>query len=139
MTSSVPHRLAQLVALGRIGIGCTALAAPTLIARPWIGDGAADDDARLLARTMGGRDLALGIGTLRALSVDPAEARPWVALAGGADAVDAVVTLLAFRRLPRLTRWGILASTVGAAVVSVGVARSLEPSNPPAAPPAAPV
>ena len=124
MTSSVPHRLAQLVALGRIGIGCTALAAPTLMTRPWIGDGAADDDARLLARTMG---------------VDPAEARPWVALAGGADAVDAFVTLLAFRRLPRLTRWGILASTVGAAVVSFGVARSLEPSNPPAAPPAAPV
>jgi len=28
---------------------------------------------------------------------------------------------------------------VGAAVVSFGVARSLEPSNPPAAPPAAPV
>jgi hypothetical protein len=125
MTPSVPHRLAQLVALGRIGIGVTALVAPTAMTRPWIGDGAATPDARLLARTMGGRDLALGVGTLRALTVGAGEARPWVAFAGGADAVDAAVTVLAFRRLPRVTRWGILASTVGAAVVSFGVARSL--------------
>jgi hypothetical protein len=127
MTPSVSRRLAQLVALGRIGIGCTALVAPTLMTRPWIGDGAATDDARLLARTMGGRDLALGIGTLRALGVDDAEARPWVALAGTADAVDAAVTVLAFGRLPKLTRWGILASTVGAAVVSFRVALALDP------------
>jgi len=127
MSPPVPHRLAQLVALGRIGIGCTALVAPTLMTRPWIGAGAATADARLLARTMGGRDLALGLGTLRALGADPAEARPWVALAGMADAVDATVTLLAFRRLPRLSRWGILASTVGAAVVSFRVAVALEP------------
>ena len=130
MPTSVPRRLAQLVAIGRIGIGCTALAAPTLMTRPWIGDAAASADARLLSRTMGGRDLALGLGTLRALGVDDAEARPWVALAGMADAVDAAVTLLAFRRLPRLTRWGILASTIGAAVVSFRVALALEPDPP---------
>jgi hypothetical protein len=134
MTSSVPRRLAQLVAIGRIGIGCTALAAPTLMTRPWIGDSAETPDARLLARTMGGRDLALGIGTLRALGVADSEARPWVALAGMADAVDATVTILAFRRLPRLTRWAILASTVGAAVVSFRVAVALEPPFEPSYP-----
>ncbi len=127
MSPTVPRRVAQFVALGRIGIGCTALVAPTLMTRPWIGDGAASPDARLLARTMGGRDLALGIGTLRALEIDDAEARPWVALAGMADAVDAAVTILAFRRLPPRTRWAVLASTVGAAVVSFRVAVALEP------------
>ena len=133
MTPSVlPRRLAQLVALGRIGIGCTALAAPTLMTRPWIGDAAGSPDARLLARTMGGRDLALGIGTLRALGVGDAEARPWVALAGMADGVDAMVTVLAFRRLPKVTRWAILASTAGAALVSVRVAVALEPPYDPA-------
>jgi len=142
MTSPIPRRLAQLIAVGRIGIGCTALVAPTLMTRPWIGDAAASPDARLLARTMGGRDLALGIGTLRALGVDDAEARPWVALAGMADAVDATVTIAAFGRLPSLTRWAILASTVGAAVVSFRVAAALEPAaGPPAGPgvPAGPV
>ncbi len=127
MTSSVPRRLAQLIAIGRVGIGCTALVAPTLMVRPWIGDSAATPDARLLARTMGGRDLALGLGTLRALAVANTEARPWVALSGMADAVDATVTILAFRRLPSVTRWAILASTVGAAVLSFRVAVALEP------------
>jgi hypothetical protein len=126
MTSPVPHRLAQFVALGRVAIGVTALCAPTIMTRPWIGAGAEGADARLLARTMGGRDLALGLGTLRALGVDDAEARPWVALAGMADAVDAAVTVAAMRRLPRTTRWAVLAATVGAAVVSFRVAVALD-------------
>ena len=131
MTSPLHRRLVQFVAVGRIGIGCVALAAPTVMTRPWIGDAAGSPDARLLARTMGGRDLALGLGTLRALGVDDAEARPWVALAGMADAVDALVTVLAFRRLPPITRWGILASTTGAAVVSFRMALALEPDAAP--------
>ncbi len=131
MDSPIPRRLAQAVALGRIGIGATALVAPTLMTRPWIGDAAGAPPARLLARAMGGRDLALGLGTLRALGLDDAEARPWVALAGLADAVDAVVTVAAFRRLPRPSRWAILAATAGAAVVSFRVALALEPQPQP--------
>ena len=127
MTPPTPRRFAQLVAIGRIAIGCTALAAPTLMTRPWIGGAADSPDARLLARAMGGRDLALGIGTLRALGVDATEARPWVALAGVADAVDACVTLRAFRRLPTPGRWAVLAATLGAAVVSFRVAAALDP------------
>ena len=128
--SSIPGRLAQLLAVARIGIGCAALAAPTIMTRPWIGDAAGSPDVRLLARTMAGRDLALGLGTLRALGVGEAEGRPWVALAGMADAVDAAVTVVAFRRLPRFTRWVVLASTGGAALVSCRVALALEPDGP---------
>ena len=83
-----------------------------------------------MARTMGGRDLALGLGALRALAVTDAEARPWIALAGMADAVDAAVTMMAFRRLPRGTRWIILATTVGAAVASFRLAVALDPAEP---------
>lgn len=136
MASPIPRRLAQSIALGRVVIGCTALVSPTVMTRPWIGDGAESPDARLLARTMGGRDLVLGLGTLRAIGTADAEARPWVALAGMADAVDAVVTLAAFRRLPRITRWGILAITVGAAAVSFRVAVALDDEEP--APPTGP-
>ena len=63
--------------------------APTLMARPWIGGRRRPSGSRLLARTMGGRDLALGLGALRALALSDDEARPWVALGGMADAVDA--------------------------------------------------
>ena len=126
MDSSLSRPLAQLVAWGRVGIGVSAIAAPTLMARPWIGDDARSSGSRLLARTMGGRDLALGVGALRALGVSDQEARPWVALGGMADAVDALATVLAFGSLPRRSRWGILAVTVGASVVSIRVAVALD-------------
>ncbi len=126
MDDALFRPLAQLVAWGRVGIGVSAIAAPTLMARPWIGGDARTAGSRLLARTMGGRDLALGIGALRALRVSDDGARPWVALGGMADAVDALATVLAFGSLPRRSRWGILAVTVGAAVVSTRVAVALD-------------
>jgi hypothetical protein len=124
--TTTARTLARLLALGRIVIGMTAVVAPTLVARPWIGDASASTTSRLLARTMGGRDLALGIGAMRAITLSDQEARPWLALGGTADAVDALATVVAFAGLPRRTRWGILAMTAGAAVVSVRVAEALD-------------
>jgi hypothetical protein len=109
-----------------VGLGVSAIAAPTLLARPWIGVDAGAPGSRVLARTMGGRDLALGIGALRALSLSDQGARPWVALGGMADAVDALATVLSFGALPRYRRWGILALTMGAAAVSTRVAAGLD-------------
>ena len=120
--------LARLVAWGRVGVGTAAVLTPSLVARPWVGDVGDDVPARLLARAMGGRDLVLGIGTLRGLSVSDAEGRPWVALSGVADTVDAVATVLAFGHLPRRARWGILAVALGAAVTSTRAAIALDSS-----------
>jgi hypothetical protein len=100
--------------------------APNLVARPWIGEAADSNGARLLARAMGGRDLALGLGTLRGLAQSDQTGRPWVALSGLADGIDALVTLMAFRSLPRRSRWGIAALTIGAAAVSVRAASALD-------------
>jgi len=125
------HRqLAYLVAWGRVGIGVTAAVAPSLLARPWIGDAADGAGARLLARAMAGRDLALGLGTLRGLAQSDQAARPWVALGGLADSVDAVATIIAFRALPRRSRWGIAALTIGAAAVSTRAASALDSVRP---------
>jgi hypothetical protein len=126
MDAQLTRNLARLIAWGRVGVGCTALVAPSRVSRPWVGPAGAKVESRLLARTIGGRDLALGIGTLRALSSTDREARPWVALAGVADAVDALATLSSFGELPRRTRWGVLAITLGAAILSTRVAISLE-------------
>jgi hypothetical protein len=100
--------------------------APPTVTRPWVGDSADTSSARLLARTLGGRDLALGVGTLRALSRSDEEARPWVALAGVSDGVDALATAIAFAWLPRSTRWVILGVCVGAALVSIRAAAGLD-------------
>jgi hypothetical protein len=120
------RKMAQLVAWGRVGIGAVAVVSPVTMARPWVGQVADTPAARLLARAMGGRDLALGIGALRALANADQEARPWVALGGVADSIDAVATLVAFAALPKRSRWGILAVTVGAAVVSTRLAATLD-------------
>lgn len=113
------------MATGRAAIGTAALVAPTTMARPWVGAAATTPASRLLARTMGGRDLALGLGCLRALAADDAEARPWIVLGGMADAVDAAATVMAFATLPRRGRWAVLALTLGAVAVSFAVAGAL--------------
>ena len=100
MDSPIARRLAQAVALGRIGIGATALVAPTLMTRPWIGDAAGAPPPGCwpgpwVAATWPSASAPCG----RSASTTPRRG-PWVALAGMADAVDAVVTVAAFRRLP---------------------------------------
>ena len=118
--------MAQAIAWGRVALGGTALVAPLAVARVWVGDSADRTSIKLLARTLGGRDLALGVGTLRALSRSDDEGRPWVALSGIADAVDTVATVVAFAALPRRTRWAVLGASAGAAVASIRIATGLD-------------
>ncbi len=99
--------------------------------RPWVGDSVDTTSIKLLARTLGGRDLALGIGTLRALSRSDDEARPWVALAGVSDAVDALATVVAFAWLPRRTRWVIVGASAGSALASIRAATGLDSATGP--------
>ena len=126
MEATTLRRTAQAIAWARVGLGGAALVAPLVVTRPWVGDSADTPSARLLARTLGGRDLALGVGTLRALSRSDEEARPWVALAGVSDGVDALATVVAFAWLPRRTRWLILGACVSAGLVSIRAATGLD-------------
>ncbi|MCU1494687.1 MAG: hypothetical protein JWO62_2451 [Acidimicrobiaceae bacterium] len=95
-----------------------AFLAPSLPARPWVGDNDARLPAvRLFARALGSRDLALGLGALIALQ-GGTDVRGWVEAGALSDTGDALATLVAFRRLPKLTRWAVLASTIGAAAAA---------------------
>jgi len=109
------RQLAEAVAWGRIAIGVTALLAPTAPLRPWVGrDFAWQPRAKLLARSLGARDLALGIGVILALRHD-GPVRGWVEGGGVADAGDVLATLLAFGKLPKAGRWLVLLSAGAAA------------------------
>jgi hypothetical protein len=136
-----PDRLRQAaiaLAAARTAMGVTALAAPSRIWRPWVGD-ARGVPARVLGRASGGRDLALGLGGLAALRAVPptdsaagpsagAAARTaglWVGLAAVADSLDLVITVAAWDELPALGRWLIAASAGAAAVVGAAASRSL--------------
>lgn len=114
--------VAAAVAAGRVAIGLTALAAPSVPARPWVG-GADDPPARVFGRALGARDLVLGAGALAALRNQPAgpgtgagPAAAWVAAGAVADALDLAITVSAWPDLPRSGRWFIAAAAGGAAV-----------------------
>jgi hypothetical protein len=104
--------------------------------RPWVGVGAGADEgtaglaARVLGRALGGRDLALGLGALAALTQADAESSSaWVAAGALCDALDVATTLAAWRELPRVTRWFVLSSAAGASLAGVAGAVALRPAR----------
>jgi hypothetical protein len=112
------RQIAEAVAWGRIGLGVTALLAPTVPLRPWVGrDFAWQPRAKLLARSLGARDLALGLGVILALRHD-APIRGWVEGGGVSDTCDVLATLLAFGKLPKAGRWLVVLSAGGAAALA---------------------
>ena len=113
------RRGAAAVAAARIGLGATALAFPAVPARPWVGASADELGAQVFGRALGGRDIALGLGALAAagqVSAAPRTTAAWYAAGALSDALDTAVTIAAWDRLPRFTRWLIAASAGGAAV-----------------------
>ena len=108
---------ARAVAAGRVALGLTALAWPSVPARPWVGATSGDLTARVFGRALGARDLALGLGALAALQgSDRGSGATWVAAGALSDALDVVASLAAWRDLPRLSRWLVVASAGGAAL-----------------------
>jgi hypothetical protein len=107
------------VAGGRSLLGVVAIARPELPLRPWVGAVAADSEPpQLLARALGGRDLALGLGALWALTAgaDRSASAVWLAAGAVADAVDVSATLAAWRRLPAGGRAMVAAAAAGGTI-----------------------
>jgi hypothetical protein len=129
--SAWARRGATAVAAGRVAIGVVALTAPPLVARPWVGEAAGSAEGRVLARALGGRDLALGLGALAALTGQSAagSAMTWVGLAAVADACDTVATVVAWRKLPA-TKWLVAATAAGAAAIGAVATWSMVSGEP---------
>ena len=117
--------LARLIAAGRVGIGTALLFAPKLAGRRWIGEAADRRGTQVALRGLGGRDLALGIGTLLALRHD-APIRGWVEAGSLADGTDAAATLLAGDDLSRAARVGTVLLAGGALVAGQWIVRQLD-------------
>jgi len=118
----VDHRqLVRALAAGRVAVGTALTVAPGVTGRTWIGPTARDRKVKVMIRAMGGRDLAMGLGTLQALDRGH-DVRSWVALSALCDAIDATATVLALRRLgPRA-----LPVLVTATAAAVAGAASIE-------------
>jgi len=131
MTGSWARRGATALAVARTTIGVVALASPPLVGRPWVGDAAEGTPGRVLARALGGRDLALGLGALAAVQQLPLAGGSsrtvglWVGMGALADSADLLATVTAWDRLPPVGRWLVAASAGGAAATGVAVAWAL--------------
>lgn len=103
-----PRRGAFLLAAGRAALGVAVLAAPEQVTARWLGQQSAElPVVGDLARSLGARDLALGIATLKTLD-DPAG--PYVqAACAVVDSVDVLATIIARDALPRK---GVLGTVV---------------------------
>jgi len=109
-----PRRGAFLLAAGRAALGVAVLVAPEQVTARWLGE----ESSKLavvgdLARSLGVRDLALGIATLKTLD-DPAGPLVQAACAV-ADSVDVLATVLARDALPRKGVYGTVAVAGAAA------------------------
>src|SRR5436853_1247266 len=116
---------ARALASARVALGVTALALPRLPARPWVGPDASRPSVGILARALGARDVALGVGALVAMGHD-GPVRGWLEAGGLADAGDVAATLLAWRSAPRFGRWLVLGAATGGAVASAVLARLVD-------------
>jgi hypothetical protein len=122
------RRGATLVAAGRVALGVTALAWPSVPARPWVGAAADDLAARVFARALGARDLALGLGALAALQGEDGSASAWVAAGALSDTLDVAASLASWRELPRIGRWLVAGSAAAAALTGAAGALALRPN-----------
>ena len=112
--------------------GLTALAWPSVPARPWVGAAADDLAARVFGRALGARDIALGLGALTALqrpAAEPGSACAWVAAGALSDALDVVASLSSWRELPRIGRWLVAVSAGGAALTGAAGALAVRPNR----------
>lgn len=125
------HRqVVRILAVTRIVIGAVLVVAPGAAGRRWIGDPATDGRVKVAVRGLGARDVALGLGALRAL--DRGEpARSWVQLAAVGDVTDAVSSVLAARHLGLARTIGTVATAGAAAALGFTAAAQVDEGNRP--------
>lgn len=112
--------LARGFAVGRTAVGAALLVAPGM-ARVWVGAPATRPGGKVLTRALGMRDVALGVGLLRAVGEDRDIGR-WLAAGVLADGTDLAATLLAWDRLPSVGRVGVTAAAASGVGLGLGLA-----------------
>jgi hypothetical protein len=120
--------LALVLARARIAIGVAAVAAPGFSAKVLSGRPASGIEPPL-ARMIGARDLALGLGTVIALDKG-APVRGWLEASALADTADCVASLLGRSRLSKGAFIGTVALAAASALSGAFLARRLDPAPP---------
>lgn len=123
--------LAMSVARCRIALGIAAVVSPGLASRAMGGRGS-DPIARLFARMLGGRDVALGLGTVIALDRGK-PVRGWLEGSVLADTVDCLACVRAREDMSPVAFGAAAGLGAASAILGIFLSRRLDPP-PPASP-----
>jgi hypothetical protein len=107
------------MSIGRVAIGLGLVATPRIATGLWLGP-AVRSPAKVLARALGARDLAIGAGALAALGGE-GSLRPWLLAGLLADVTDFAATLADRDGLPG-TAVPVVAAAAGAGVALGAIA-----------------
>src|SRR5438445_10862553 len=119
----------MFLARGRIAVGLFAFAAPGLTARAMSDESGAQGLAPVLARMLGIRDIALGLGTVIALDRGK-PVRGWLEGSALADTVDCVACVLAREDLSPVAFTAAAGLGGVSAIVGILLSRRLDPPPP---------
>lgn len=120
--SAEPVAVGRLLGAGRTAIGVAALAAPRAVVRRGLSTGGPSGEAVVAVRLAGGRDLALGLGTLRACGGPAASLTGWLGAGVLVDVVDAAAHATGVPLRPGV-RAGVPLVAAAAAVLGLAAAR----------------
>ena len=122
-----PRQGARGLAIGRAVFGAALLIAPRTVAKGWLGEHAERPAVHALVRSVGVRDIVLGMIALHTL--DHSEVGPrWQATCAVVDTVDLLATGAARSDLPAAGVAGTALLAGGAAAAGFYFSRTLQPS-----------
>ncbi len=122
-----PRQGARALAIGRAIFGAALLIVPETVAKGWLGEYAERPAVHALVRSIGARDVVLGMIALHTL--DHPEVGPrWQATCAVVDTVDLLATGAARNDLPAAGVAGTAAVAGGAAAAGFYFARALKQS-----------
>jgi hypothetical protein len=118
----------RAVGVGRIALGTSYLLAPGMALKLWPGRASTTDAdgamLRMMSRSIGGRDIGLGLGVILAQKHD-GPVRGWLEAAMLADVADAVAILLAIKHVPRTRAVLMLGAALGTAAAGRALASAV--------------
>lgn len=119
--------LALYLARARMALGAFVVVAPATAVRRFFGRSEAVGVEAQLTRMLGGRDLALGLGTVIALDKGT-PVRGWLEASAFADAGDCLTALLGRKQMSQTAFIGTLITASFSAAACVFLARRLDPA-----------
>ena len=117
--------VARCLGAVRAGLGVAMFVAPRRVAQSWSGESNDALPTTLALRGMAIRDIAIGLGLVKALD-SGGRTRGWLEAGALSDAGDAVATLFAWREMGGVRRLFWLATEVGSALIHAQLAQTLE-------------